>query len=162
MGSLEMVQRQATRYMLKYIDIPYMERIKFLDLLPLTFVREIHGLMLFYNVIHSRMKVDIHEICNFQVMERRRGRSQQQAHYFNPTRANTMKYENFYSNKIIHIWNSLPNFIKDIDPPVNIKSKTTRFKNALLTFYYNKLDKFDALNTCTWVTICNCRRYKVT
>ena len=56
---LESVQRQATCFILNYRDLNYLERLVELNILPLTYIREIQDLMLTYDIIHSRINVDM-------------------------------------------------------------------------------------------------------
>ena len=131
-------------------------------MLPLTYVREIHDLTMFYNILHNRIKVNMDEICNVLVDPmRRRGRTGNIPFYFESNITKNWKYRQFFSNKIIPLWNSLPNQIKQIMPPGSVRAKSVSFIKSLKQLYVNKLQSFDVYNTCTWVTICHCNRCKV-
>ena len=152
---LESVQHQSTRYILSYRDLDYVTRLRELNLLPLSFVREITDLVLLLNIIHNRMDVNIER---FFLTDQgcRRGRSTSKFMVLTNHLCKTEKYMNFYLNRVSRSWNNMPDNIRAIQPPISIKGKPQGFKVALKKFYMGKLDSYNVNNTCTWTSICNC------
>ena len=76
----------------------------------------------------------------------RRLRSSQNDSLFYPRQVRTKTFKNFYSNRVVSIWNSLP---KDL----------TSFVRQLNSFYYLKFeDSFNCDNVCTWTATVDVRR----
>ena len=63
----------------------------------------------------------------------------------------------FYNNRILKVQEKLPEYIKRINPPPNIKSKPISFILNLKKYYKDKtVNIFDVKNICTWTNSCRC------
>jgi hypothetical protein len=152
---LESIQREATRYLTNNYEVSYKERLNKCELLPLSYMREVFDYILFYNIINQRLDIDIDRY--FVSAENIRRGDRTGLLNFVVRKCKTEKAKNFYTIRIIHLWNLLPPEIKEIPPPINPSSKPIAFKRALYRYYTNKLkNDFDVLNPCTWVSKCNC------
>ena len=56
--SLESIQRGMTKYMMDYNEMTYDERCKRLQVLPLSYRREVLDLVFLYNCLHGAIDVD--------------------------------------------------------------------------------------------------------
>ena len=64
--------------------------------------------------------------------------------------------QNFYSNRIVNLWNSLPLEIRSITPS---STSTRLFKTALANYYthmYKLHRDFNVEDTCIWLSHCRC------
>jgi hypothetical protein len=154
--SLESIQRQATKYFLGYNNDTYVLRLNKTNLLPLTYIREMHDLILFYNMVHGRLSINLDRYF-LTNKNNRRGRSVLDGIDFIAKRYHTVKGSCFYTNRVLNIWKMLPLNIRQIIPPVNAKRKPQVFVNAVSTYYRELLNvNFDINNVCSWITVCNC------
>jgi hypothetical protein len=153
---LEHIQRQATRYFVKYANMSYIDRLRSLRMLPLTYDREIIDLLTFYNLYHGRYNIGVDML--FHVTELRRGRILNRlAGELSRIKCKTDLGRSLYCVRVLKIWDNLPVNLQTILPPVNANSKCTGFKNALKKHYASLLTtKFNTDNLCTWVSVCTC------
>lgn len=158
--SLESIQRRATKYMCDYVNMNYVERLKMTRLLPLTCTRECNDLILYYNIVHGRLNVNPDRWFlknNFRRCERLNKNN-----VFLPVRMKTVHCEYFYHHRILKMWRKLPNYIKDIAPPLNTNTKPLSFKLSLHKWYQNRVSLlFDINNVCTWSLYCHCHRCRI-
>jgi hypothetical protein len=153
---IESVQRQATRFMVNYIDLTYKDRLLQCNLLPLTYVREIHDLILFYDLTNRRLNVNIDRYFLSNI-EQRRGRSANVDVGVKKRLFHTEQSNSCYGNRSISLWQNLEPNVRQIPPPVKKECKPLAFKRALYKEYYKRLlEKFDPANVCSWVTVCRC------
>jgi hypothetical protein len=135
---LESVQRQATAYLLNNTDLSYVNRLEQCSLLPLSYMREVYDLILFYNMYHDRLAVDFGRYFTVD-HTLRRGRSAHSTTGVIARRFRTERCRSFFTNRVLWLWESLPEPVRNIPPPVSVKSKPISYKNALMEFYTNKL-----------------------
>jgi hypothetical protein len=155
---IEHVQRQATRFFLNYRDLSYPDRLKNLNMLPLTYEREVEDLIIFYNLYHGLFNMEIERL--FSRNENRRGRILNMvAGELNRIKYKTEQGRSLYCARVLRIWESLPIEIQRIPPPApQLKCKSRVFKNALIKYYKGLLmERFDLNNICTWVSVCKCK-----
>jgi hypothetical protein len=139
-----------------YNGMEYVNRLLYLNLLPLTYVREISDMILMYNIINNRLDVNIDRYF-IKADNIRRGRSITAGINLKQYRYKTEQGKHFYNNRAIVLWNHLPDYIRGILPPAKRSSKPTRFKIELHKFYMDKLtNEFDVHSLCTWQTYCDC------
>jgi hypothetical protein len=153
---LEQVQRQATRYLVKYQDFSYAERLKKLNLLPLTYERDITDLITFYNMYYGLYDFKLNKL--FLSENVRRGRILERiAGELTIIKCRTEACKNIFCVRVLYIWNKLPVEIQSIEPSMNARNKCAKFKNALKKYYIQLLNNhFDVNNLCTWVSYCTC------
>ena len=153
---LESIQRLATLYMLNYTDCTYIERLNQTNLLPLSYLREIYDLVLFYNMLHDRLNIDKNRYFNFS-NELRLGRSAGKDSGIIIPFYKTEHGKAFYTCRVVHLWNKLPSNIRDTLPPEIRTSKPTIFMRLLFNYYRDKLQEtFNVERVCTWVSACSC------
>jgi hypothetical protein len=156
MSYLEAIQRHATKFICGYTDETYSDRLIRTNLLPLAYIREIHDLLLFCNIINGRLNVSIDQyfIINPYL---RRGRSNADGINIVPKLFRSNARKNFYTSRILPMWNKVPDHIKCIAPPANRRSKWLSLKKALYKRYFQlTMLNFDVNNICTWTTVCAC------
>jgi hypothetical protein len=161
--SIESVQRLATRYITGYVDLPYKECLIVSNLLPLTYMRESADIVMFYNLIHGTLDVDLNRYFTINVCERR-GIRHDRNMGINYIRYlyRTEQGRCFYTNRVLQLWSHLPLEVKTIPPPIRVGAKPRAFKVALFKFYWQKLrEQFNVDNTCSWVTVCYCRNCRL-
>ena len=118
--------------------------------------REISDLVLFYNLIHGRLNVDLDRYFLLHT-DYRRGRSSDLTRRFHVIKSRTEQSIHYYTRRVIPLWNNLPDTLRAINPPINVTTKPQSFRRALLEPYVNKTrSDFDVENTCTWVSHCRC------
>ena len=146
--AVESVQRSMTRYIVGNSDLSYSQRCKLLNILPLSFRREIADLTFMYKYLHGALDVDFHdEIQVTNVNPRLRSSSQVMKLQENFARTETFKGSFF--NRIVRLWNILPLSLR------NCESLST-FKAGLNTYYLGKLNSFNVECACTWISNCRC------
>ena len=71
----------------------------------------------------------------------------------------TETYMHFFTNRIVPIWNSLPEHVR----AVNFGKNGLAFKKQIVSFYKQIFyDQFDPNNLCTWVSKCRCCSCRMT
>ena len=152
---IEGVQRRATKYILNDYASDYRSRLLQCNILPLSYQREFHDLCLIYKGLNNFLKFNMAQIIplnneNPNIYTRNR---QDTTRLPGRTFA-TETAANFYSNRVIKLWNNLPESIRLIR--CNTK-KIKPFKNRLYIHFKNLLTtKFTTDNTCTWISHCRC------
>lgn len=145
--ALESIQRSMTKYILNDYDMSYVERCVELELLPLTFRREINDLLFAFKIIHNLVAVDFNE----------------EMHIVSPSHSRTahgilleqrhVRTETFYAsyfNRIVHLWNILPLDIRTSQSLCVFKQNLSRFYQCKFRMNFNT----DIL--CTWTSTCRC------
>ncbi len=152
--SLERVQRHATNYILGYPVLDYKERLSELSLLPLSYRREHPDLCFLVKCFNSEYNVDISQFIT--VMEGGR-----ETRYNNNTMklkhvlCRTEAFRRSYFNRIVYIWNLLPE-------DGRLCQETEQFKRIIKEFYQSLfINHFESNNTCTWRLHCNCARCNI-
>ena len=123
-NSLERVQRRATKLVKDISHLPYEDRLHILNL-PSLYDQRLRGdLIESFKIIHHHINVDCKKFFVLNTDSRTRGHSYKlfkQRFY-----SDVSKY--FLSNRVIDLWNSLPDHIVTA-PSINC------FKNKLDNFY---------------------------
>ena len=117
---IEKVQRYFTRRVLKYSNQCYKERIVLLNLQSLKLRREIFDLCLVYKILNGL--VEFNE-TDFFTKNNSNTRSNNSFKLQTQHSRIDIRHK-FFSNRIIHNWNSLPDFITN-------SSNLTNFRNQL-------------------------------
>lgn len=151
---LESVQRNATKYILNDYTSEYSVRLSRLQLLPLSFYREIIDLSFFYKSLHSFYNLNIHNFTQFSINPMYETRRTTDSFLLKSLPFRTEFTANFYSNRIVKLWNALPLPIRSI---VCSNKHIHTFKTAVFKFYLHKAStSFNVDNLCTWVSCCRC------
>ena len=150
---IESVQRRATKFITNNYVIDYKSRLRYCDLLPLSYRREILDLNFLYKRIHSN---SFSIILNKLQFSGRRGKlliNDIDVGLLLIQNVNSETYKYFYTNRVVSEWNNLPKEIRCLE----FGQFGTLFKKKIFGFY-NQLfnDYFDPDITCTWVTKCRC------
>ena len=154
---IERIQRRATRWTLRSRvgEIPYKERLKILDMLPLCYIREIQDLVFFYKALYGYVDLDISSYVSFLKHDRSRVT-------LNPSLVlevpfcRTTTYKHSYFNRVVHLWNSVcktasPNSLVTLSSFINVLRQT---------YPYLRDSVFDVDMPCTWTLVrdCPCHR----
>ncbi len=147
--AVEAIQRSATRYILNYPAVlSYPERCASLNLLPLSFRREISDLMFLFKCMYGDYDLNLLNYVTFVSTETSL-RSANNGRVLTIPRVRTETFMSSYFNRVVFMWNNLPLHIRNC---VNINS----FKRAITQYYGAKLVAFDVNNVCTWSSVCRC------
>ena len=153
---IEGIQRRATKFILNDYYSDYKSRLINLGLVPLSFLREIADLCFFYKCFHNFYNFDILEICPLQNTPGCHTRSNDEYLRLKSLPFNTETASQFYTKRIVKLWNNLPAPIKSITCSTN---RVIPFKKRLYAHYKFKLSTvYDPENTCSWVSHCRCAR----
>lgn len=155
MELLEKVQRRATKFILKDYDSTYEARLRETNLLPLSYMREIDDLNLYFKSRHNFCDLDIRHIAPLHEHTHTHfTRTQQDKNKLLAKRTKTWHADSFYSNRIVRLWNPLPENIRNT---VCTNRFIQPFKAKLCKHYMYKRDTyFNVDNTCTWSLCCIC------
>jgi hypothetical protein len=149
---IERLQRSATRYILQQPDLDYKDRLKELKLLPLTYRREYLDTCMFYKCMNGLQILNINDYVQFTNENAAFTRTRLDKSRLRVPKTNTVLYQRTYFNRIVHIWNTLPESIRS-------NNETNTFKKQAYDFYVNMLHNyFDCNNKCTWSVNCRCHR----
>jgi hypothetical protein len=146
---VESVQRSMTRYIVNN-ELSYRDRCVVLDILPLSFRREMLDLMFIFNYFNGAINVDYSDIVQ---LHEGNGRTQ-----FGPMirlQCNQARTECFiasYFNRIYQLWNILPFAIRSCKTANDFKAK-------LFNHYRTKLNAYSPHDTCTITSICRCQGF---
>ena len=149
MYRLESIQRRATKFILQDHDSSYSDRLMKLNLIPLSYWLELKDIVFFF-----KCKVGVYELDIQQFIEQPPHQSTRSSSgdFLCPNLCRTSLFRNSYFNRIVNIWNNLPNNIKS-------SSSLSILKANLYKYYINKLNTvFDTDRPRTWKTLCSkCR-----
>lgn len=148
---VESVQRSMTRYVLGYPnETSYQERCLQLNILPLSYRREVNDLILLFKYIHSIYDVSLDETLEL-VSENSGLRSGSRGLLLKSKLATTEHFKRFYFNRVVVMWNNLPRALRDCQNLIG-------FKKGVEDFYFVKLSlSYDTDKPCTWTTGCQCQ-----
>ena len=147
--SLESLQRSFTKYILGYPDLDYVQRLIELNLLPLSFRREIMDMTLYFKSLVGLGNAQL--LVQTRVTENRSTRrTSTNGNTLYGQRCNTETFKHSYFNRLVPIWNNLPIQIRN-------SMSLPEFKAKIKEHYELKLvNEFDINNICTWHTSCSC------
>ena len=146
---IESVQRSMTRYIVNN-ELSYSDRCAVLEILPLSYRREIFDLFFIYKYFNGVIKVDYSLFVQLYESNSRSHPGPTVRPLF--SHPNTECFTSSYFNRICQLWNILP---------FNIRSckSFNNFKVKLFTHYKSKLNVYSPHETCTLTSICRCRGY---
>lgn len=148
---LERVQRAATRFILNYPNMSYVQRLVKLNLLPLSIRRDILDLKFFYKCMNNNIDIDINNfvtfVCNSTITRHTRNSCDPSLLRIPLCRTNT--FSNSYFNRIVHSWNKLP---------IHVRSSLTIniFTRSLKKYCYLILPGYNPDCCCTLCQKCTC------
>ena len=158
LNMIESVQRRATKYITNDYNISYPERLMQCDLLPLSLRREYLDCTFLYACINGLYDFNIYNIIEFYDNEYCRTRYVSPIFTIKMGRINTELYMYYYTKRITNIWNQIPEDIR-LTEVSEISRKPTSFKKKINVYFKEKvLNKFNTIDTCTWVSACRCAR----
>ena len=103
--------------------------------------------------------IDIRHILTFYSADTSRTRLGRQVLPLRSLRFNSELAGLFFSNRVVKMWNILPDTIKQINCNRFVNRFVKPFKKLLYNFYIVKLTTtYDIDNSSTWVTVCRCPR----
>ena len=101
---LERVQRRATKWILMNGELEYKERLSALNLLPMTFDREIKDLVYLYKALFGFLDVDI--CCYVSFITHGRTRLSRASRYILQRQTcKTSTFQSSFYNRIVKTWN---------------------------------------------------------
>ena len=155
-NQIERIQRKATQYILNDYVSDYPTRLHNTKLHSLSSIKDINDLCFLYKFIHNFIDIDIRHILSFYNADTSGTRPGQQVLPLRSVRFNSELAGIFFSNRVVKMWNTLPNTIKQI----NCRNRFLKpFEKLLYNFHIVSLTTtYDIVNCCTWVTICRCPR----
>ena len=154
---IERVQRRATKWILRTgtCEIPYKQRLLKLELLPLSYDREMKDLVFFFKALYGYVDLNINNCVSF-IQHGRNRLSQATGVMLQTPMCRTATFQSSYFNRIVKPWN---NVCHDVNP--DTFSSPISFKNFLKRSYLELLcSVYDVDLPCTWFSVrdCPCHR----
>ena len=150
---IESVQRRATKFIMHYPDMGYKERLISLDMLPLSFRRELCDLTFFHRCKMEQYDINVDEYVIFNAdHQKNRPTTRQSSDPFSLIihRCKTESHKDSFFNRIVPLWNQLPQVIRACN-------STSAFKGHVFNFLQTKFQSnFMSSNVCTWISACHC------
>lgn len=146
---IESVQRRMSKFVLNDYVSSYSARCTALNILPLSYRREITDLTLAYKALNNLLNVDFTDTLRFQPTPNHNVRTFD-SHKLFTRRSNTETFLASYFNRTPQLWNLLP---------LHIRSSHSLhvFKERLYKHYLNKSHShYDVDNSCTLTSLCRC------
>ena len=137
---------------LRNSNLSYRDRLIKLNLLPLNYWLEYLDLVFFFKCLHGDINLTRSFNYYFSLVTSQT-RHAASGLNFKLHKSRTSTFRDFYINRIIILWNSLPNAIKQAE-------SLDSFKRKIKSFYFNRLNNvFDGNNFSSFKVICpKCRR----
>ena len=149
---MELLQQRGTKYILNDFKSDYKSRLISLKLLPLTTWLEMQDVVFFIKCLKEPSdNFNILHYVTFSSTCTRASSNKRLIH----NKCNTTKYQHFYCNRIVRVWNALP-FIDTTGSMVSIKCK---IKQIYCNYF---LQSFDVDNICSWNISCPCPSCTIT
>ena len=143
---MEHIQRSMNRYIVNdpANDLSYTERCMNLQLLPLSYRREINDLLLVFKALFGPLHgVFTNEIsyCN-------------SSHNLSSLNhgARTETFISSFFHRIVQLYNILPLSVRNAN-------SLSAFKLKLFNHYFDKLAQYDITNSCTLTSLCRCQGF---
>ncbi len=144
--AIESLQRGMTKYILKFPDNSYVDRCVLLEMLPLCYRREISDLLFFHKCLYRTYDVELVNFVSF-VPTHTVLRSAHQGILLRRQLVSTESFKADYFNRIVGMWNCLPQCLRDCD-------NFNTFKAGVICNYKSKLvTQYDPYNSSTWRTV---------
>ena len=149
--SVERIQRNFTRYAMYYPLLNYKECCEIINLLPLSFRREMTDIKLLHkSMYNTNFSNNVSELVKTYIPNPRL-RSCRKGLLLQPQQLRTETYKIFYTNIIVTLWNRLP-------PTLRVDQSFSVFVNELEVFYLKKFkDTFMCNNVCSWTSTYRCQ-----
>ena len=142
---VEKVQRRATKWILMNGEMPYKERLSSLNLLPLSYDRELKDLTFFYKSLFGFINVNLSNYVSFVSHGRTRLSLSSEYILQNPL-CKTTTFQSSYYNRIVNIWNSVSQEVS-----LDSFSRPSSFKCYLKHKYSILVNSiYDVDVSCTW------------
>ncbi len=122
---LERIQRRATRWILQTRDIAYRDRLRTLNLLPLSYDREMKDLIFFFKSLNGYYDINISNFVSFVNHNRTRSCGNPSLMLRVPS-CKTSAFQSSFFNRIVPLWNC----VCKTAPPADLRS-LTMFKSFL-------------------------------
>ena len=136
-----------TRYIIDTNEMSYVDRCSNLNILPLSFRREISDLVFLFKCTNNL--VDVNFNSEISINSCPNGRRSANGVLLNLNLVKTETFMASYFNRIVHMWNILPPNIRNTDSLIS-------FKKCLIAHYTDKLYSFNVDHLCTWTSTCRC------
>ena len=145
--ALEQVQRRATKYILHDYNSSYKNRLLKLHLLPLNYWFDLQDLYFFVHCVKYPVdNFNIFEYVSFTQSSTRASSSCKLKHNYH--RCNHTSH--FYFNRIVRLWNALPNNI-------SLDQKLPALKHSIYNHLWSHfVNNFNVTSTCSFQFICHC------
>ena len=149
---IERTQRSATRYILNFPDLNYKERLCKLNLLPLTYRRDVSDILFFHRCFYEH-NINVNNFVSFTSNNLRDTRSSDDRTKLCSQYSRTQCAKLSYFKRIGSMWNLIPTELRSVID-LNI------FKRGLLSHFYNLLETaYDADNYCKMHIVCLCSKH---
>ena len=106
--AIESVQRAATRYILDFPTMSYKNRLRELNLLPLSYRRDIADVNFIFRCMHIMYNININEFVKYTSNNIVFTRSSNDDTKLCIPHCKTTTFSQSYFNRIVHTWNSIP------------------------------------------------------
>ena len=146
--SLESIQRVTTKYIMGYDERTYDERCKRLQVLPLSYRREVLDLVFLYNCLRGAIDADFTDEITY-VNSCRNLRSTSHGLNLQTQLVKTETYKSSYFSRTVTLWNKI---LLEVRNSYNVNV----FKHAVNDYYLNKLNMYCPDNSCSWTPVCRC------
>ena len=136
-------------------EMPYKQRLLKLELLPLSYDREMKDLVFFFKALYGYVDLNINNCVSF-IQHGRTRLSQATGVMLQTPMCRTATFQSSYFNRIVKPWNSV---CQDVNP--DSFSSPISFKNFLKRRYLELLRSvYDVELSCTWSLVrdCPCHR----
>ena len=155
---VEGIQRRASRFMVgKGSELSYRDRLIKLRLLPLNYWLEYLDLVFFHKCPNNMVDSPLNLIIISLLFRDPRAVQMRAAHCVKTNCARTSLFRDYFFNRIVIIWNGIPEDIK-------VATTLCSFKRQLKSFYFNLLicNVFDGDNVRSFKIICpKCGRVNI-
>ena len=149
---IERAQRSATKYILQRPELNYHERLRELNMLPLTYRREYLDMCMFYKILNNIIDINVANYVEFTSENIAFTRSTLDITKLRIPKMSTALFQKTYFNRIVFLWNKLPENIRNM-------TKLATFKKYSYHHFMNLLHNyFDCENKCTWAINCRCQK----
>ena len=139
------IQRRATEFMCETMNLSYKEQLIYLNLLPINYWLEYLDLIFYSKCKIGLILMNIDQYiqhCNTRTHLEMSGLTLYSQH------CKTSLYRDSYFNRLVHLWNALPNTIQTSD-------KISSFKILLKEIYVQRLRQvFDGDNIRMFKLVC--------
>ena len=146
--NLERVQRKATKFILNDYSSDYKSRLDSINILPLSLWFELQDIMFLIKCLQDPLDtININRYVKFATSNTRANTFNKLKHSF----TRTSKGRNFYFNRVVRLWNSLPPQLIDLSSSFSV------LKSHIQTFFWNYFQtNFNPDNIHSFHFLCPC------